>query len=109
MTKESRFLHVLLIREGEYWVAQALDIDIAAQGRTQELAEKALISNLKAQAQLDVEHGREPFEGIPPAPPEYWDAFVHARPSKTVVVEIDDRVPPYMIQAIAEEPVLISH
>ena len=102
-----RIIHVLLIREGDFWVAQALDVDIAAQGRTISLAQKAFIHTVNAQLRLDRVHGREPFQGIAAAPQLYWDAFFkHARDLEQTVVEGDNVLPAYMIQAIADEGAL---
>src|SRR5260221_1208568 len=98
------FLHVLLLKEGDYWVAQALEVDLGAQGPTRELAEKAFICTLKAQAHMDMQHGRLPFNGFPRAPQEYWDAFGRSKMLKTIPVELDGGLPPYMIQAIADQP-----
>jgi len=61
-----------------------------------------------AQLRLDAEHGREPFQGIGPAPQAYWDTFFkHAR-LEQVPVEAEDVPPAYMIQAIADEGVLTT-
>ena len=104
-----RIIHVLLIREGDSWVAQALDVDIAAQGRSVPLAQKAFIQAVNAQLRLDAAHGREPFQGIPPAPEAYWEAFFkHARALEQTVVEGEDVVPAYMIRAIADEGALTA-
>jgi hypothetical protein len=103
-----RFLHVLLLREGQQWVLQALEVDLGAQGSTPELAEKAFLCALRAQAHVDVEHGRQPFEGFPQAPQVYWDAFANAPKFKTINVQLDEGLPPYMIQATTDQPVTIQ-
>lgn len=71
-------LSVLLIPEGESWAAQCLEFDIAAQGRTLHDAKANFERTFVGQIALDVLHGRQPMDGILPAPPEYWRAFENA-------------------------------
>jgi len=105
-------LHVLILHEGNCWVAQALEVEIAAQGRSPEVARKAFLQALSAQMRMDRAHGRRPLQGIPPAPDEYWDVFFkRGRNLEQMIVEGvegNDVSPAYMIQAIAEEGALAS-
>ena len=66
---------VLFIREGEAWVAQCLEHNIAAQGKTLHEAEKTFGKTLVGQLLLDSRRGKEPLQGIKPAPPVYWRKF----------------------------------
>jgi hypothetical protein len=64
-------VNVLIFRDCEWWVAQCLEYDIAAQARTIKDVEyefqRVFIGRIAAAKQL----GIGPFEGISPAPKEY--------------------------------------
>ncbi len=71
----------ILFEEGDWWSAQCLEYDIAAQAKTlsdlvYEL-ERVLVSHLCLAEEL----GRKPFEGLEPAPQRFWDLYekAHAR------------------------------
>jgi len=68
-------LSVLFISSGGMVVAQALERDIAAQGRTYDEAKVAFARTLFGQFLLDQQLGRAPFSTIAPAPARYWDAW----------------------------------
>lgn len=71
-------LSVLLMREGETWIAQCLDYDIAAQGNSIKAAKGALARTFAEQVAVDLHHGVEPLNGFSQAPKEYWDKFGQA-------------------------------
>jgi hypothetical protein len=52
-----------------------MEYDIVAQGATLERAKIALRHTLAAQLFLDSYRGKEPLQGIKPAPPEYQAIF----------------------------------
>jgi hypothetical protein len=71
-------IRTILFREGGWWVAQCLDVDIAAQAKTEadlqyELG-RLLIGHVMASEKL----GAEPFANLPPAPRRFWDMFFRA-------------------------------
>jgi hypothetical protein len=77
MTENTPSFHIsaVLFQEGEWWSAQCLEYDIAAQARTladlrYEL-ERVLLSHVVVSAEL----GRSPFEGLKPAPQRFWDMY----------------------------------
>jgi hypothetical protein len=85
MSGEDR-IRTVLFQEGDKWVAQCLDVDIAAQARTEidlvyELR-RILVSHIRASEQLGV----APFANLPPAPRRYWDMFFRAE-SQTTTME----------------------
>jgi hypothetical protein len=99
---EAKVIRVLLFQEGDFWVAQCLEHDIATQSRTRKGVWDALIRTLKAQVSLDVERGRTPLESIPPAPDWYFEAF------KVAELDTVERGPEHLpaafiIQAISEQ------
>ena len=72
MKKEKKYrikVSVLLRYEGIYWVAQGIEYDIAAQGRTIQEAKKAFEKTIIGQIILDVKDGLEPLTGVEKAPP----------------------------------------
>ena len=69
----------VLFQDGQWWSAQCLEYDVAAQAQTlsdlQTEFQRVLISHLAIAREL----GRKPFEGIPPAPRKFWDLFKQSR------------------------------
>lgn len=56
-------------------MAQCLEHNIAAQGKTLHEAEEIFGRTLIGQLFLDSRRGKEPLQGIGPAPPMYWRKF----------------------------------
>lgn len=79
-------VNVLIFRDCEWWVAQCLEYDIAAQARTIKDVEyefqRVFIGRIAAAQEL----GIDPFEDIPPAPEAYRKIFEDA--DKTLRVEL---------------------
>lgn len=69
---------VLLFQESEWWVAQCLEYDIAAQGKTVAEVKDSFIKTLAGQMVVDVRNGNRPLEGIQRAPKYYWDKVQNA-------------------------------
>jgi hypothetical protein len=93
-------ISVVMFQEGEWWTAQCLEYDIAAQAETVPALCYEFVRVLFGHMVANVEFDREPFEGIGPAPEEYWHMFTEAK----VHIQSDRlpfRVPPtltaYMI------------
>jgi len=63
---------VLLHQDGHAWVAQCLQRDLAAQGRTEEEAKNRFREALGAQIAWDLLEGRTPLGGLPQAPKRYF-------------------------------------
>lgn len=69
-------MSVLFIKDGsENWAAQALEYDIAAQGRTIKAAMKAFEAILASEIAYAKVRGIEIFDGIEAAPKRYWNIF----------------------------------
>jgi hypothetical protein len=105
MKKVRLQLSIVLFQEGPYWVAQALERDLNAQGARIEQALDRLTNIIAATAELDIESGREPLEDLPPAPPRYFQMFVEAnrleRPESACV---QGSIPaPWMIETLAKD------
>lgn len=98
-------LRVVYLREGDSWIAQCLEHDIAAQGKTLPDVEEAFRRTVVGQIMLDLRKGREPFEGIKPAPKMYWRKFDEGlRLGVDSRIDLPKDVPPaFMIQEIRNE------
>ena len=84
--RDESVIRAVIFYEGDRWVAQCLDVDIAAQAKDQrdlgyELG-RMLVGRIMASEKL----GTEPFEGLPPAPKRYWDLFFAATSQTTTLV-----------------------
>jgi hypothetical protein len=72
-------ISAVLFQEGDWWSAQCLEYDIAAQAKT--LADlryelqRVLISHISVSEEL----GRNPFEGLAPAPQKFWQMYEEAK------------------------------
>jgi hypothetical protein len=99
-------LSVLFISSGGMVVAQALERDIAAQGRTYDEAKIAFERTLLGWLLLDQQHGRAPLSGIAAAPARYWDAWRVATAGRAQLIAepvhgLDDvSIPAFMIPAL---------
>lgn len=68
-------IRAVLLAEGEWWSAQCLEYDIAAQARSQAALLIELHRVLVAHILISRELGRAPFQNLPRAPQRYWDMF----------------------------------
>jgi len=68
-------LNLLIFKENDWWVAQCLDYDIAAQARTlkdvQYEIQRVLVGRIVMAEKLEI----DPFEGLSPAPEGYFKMF----------------------------------
>lgn len=99
-------LSVLLMREGETWIAQCLDYDIAAQGNSIKAAKNALARTFAGQVAVDLHHGLEPLNGFSQAPKEYWDKFGGAErlQDRQQIMIPDESLPPRVfVNALADD------
>jgi hypothetical protein len=98
---------VLFIREGKFWVAQALEFDLAAQGSSIAKTKRAFEQAFFGQIHFDVKLGRPPLEHLPPAPEKYWREFnrivkeKQTLPTERMTSDCPASTPPaFMVQAI---------
>lgn len=69
-------LRVLLRAEQSgYWTAQALELDVAAQGRNLAEAKKAFVKSMVGHIVLALKMGQVPFSGLGKAPKSLWNLF----------------------------------
>jgi hypothetical protein len=81
-------IRVVSFQEGPWLVAQCLDVDIAAQGKTEDellyQLTRLLVGRIMAAEEFGID---DPFAKLPRAPQKYWDMFNAATsPSAKVVL-----------------------
>jgi hypothetical protein len=69
-------IRVLLLKEGEHWVAQSLEYDIGAQARDLGELRKRLLIAIRAKRDESLRRHRKPFAGIGPAPQHFHDLWL---------------------------------
>ena len=108
MARELNFkIRVLLFRDSDMWVAQCLEYDIAAQGKTLDEVQNRLKRTFVGQIILDVEMGKQPLQGIAEAPQMFFERFENCghRLKEATPFTFDDIPPAYVVNAIAEEAI----
>jgi len=71
-------LDVVVYEDGDVWVAQAIEFDIAARARKPSELRRAFERALAANLAINHELGRAALDGIDPAPPEFREMFERA-------------------------------
>jgi len=99
---------ILLVREEDRWVAQCLDYDIAAQGRSLSDVKQAFAKMFIGQILVDLHHSVEPLSTFSRAPEKYWKQFEHAErlADKQPFLMPQSALPsgsPYMVKAMASD------
>jgi hypothetical protein len=74
-------VRVVVFKDAGLLCAQCLEYDIAVQAKTIDELQRNLDDALMSQLDISAELGREPFEGVPPAPPQFFNIFESARSS----------------------------
>ena len=91
-------ISVILYQEDSHWIAQGLEHDITAQAPSlPELSERFAMKVL-AEAAISMELGREPLQGIDPAPARFWRMFDDAK------MDVTTEQPPLTIIGKANPP-----
>jgi hypothetical protein len=72
-------IHVVVFREGGWWIVHLLEYDLASCVRRLEEVEDHLKLLIVAQTAGNLEIGTEPFYGFAPSPRRYWKAFEAAQ------------------------------
>lgn len=71
-------LRVVIYRQGRWWLAQCLEVDIAAMGENLSALEKELRRLLLGYQLLAEEKGAEVFAGMKPAPSRFFEMWEQA-------------------------------
>lgn len=108
-SERNLYIGVLFIHEGDYWIAQGIDFDLAAQGSSFENAKRAFELAFFGQLQLDRRFGRTPLENLGPAPRQFRDIFDRIAKGTRLTAEtlgapenMPELPPAFMIQAVSE-------
>ena len=98
------YIRVLVVRQGDQWLAQSVDFSMAAQGPSDSLAVAAFVRIWGAHYRRDMELGRTPFDSLPNPPRrlvEEWERIVKTN-SRVISASRGDEMPPaYIIEALA--------
>ena len=84
-------LNILVFKEGDWWVAQCLEYDIATQAKTLHDIQYEFSRVLIGQVVASIEQNLVPFEGLPAAPKQYWKMF------KQEAVKIEGNIPSFRL------------
>jgi hypothetical protein len=68
----SKTFRLLLLKEGNSWAAQCLEVDIASQGDSIKQTINNFCEVVAAQVASDIAKSREPLSGRKEAPHWYW-------------------------------------
>jgi hypothetical protein len=72
-------ISAILFQEGEWWSAQCLEYDVAAQARTLPELRYELERVLTSHVLISLENGQAPFDGLKPGPQRFWDMYAAAK------------------------------
>jgi hypothetical protein len=75
-------IRVIICKEDDVYIAQCLEYDIAAHGSTPDEAKAAFAEAMMRHAVYANERGCRLFDGLSPAPREYWDKWESKRTSE---------------------------
>ena len=86
-------IRAIVFQEGRYWIAQCIEVDVAAQGNNLDEAVERLEAALNYEADYTRAKFGEVFKGIDPAPDRYQKMLENCSKSfvlsQTVHVEAD--------------------
>ena len=94
-------IRAIIFEDGDLWVGQCLEVDIAAQGDDLKSVQDRLLVTIEAEAQECRNRGVFPFEGIDPAPQEYHDMWDQKASGFRQTTSIDGDRPLTVEQAVA--------
>lgn len=68
-------IRAIIFKDGDHWVGQCLEYDIAAHANDLETVGSRLVMTIEAEAEIGGKDGGNPFEGIDPAPKYFHDLW----------------------------------
>ena len=74
-------INAVIYQDGDDWIAQGIEHDICAQGRSIQEARRAFEESVVGMALFGVASGKRPLSDIPPAPEEFHAMFEKAEVS----------------------------
>ena len=95
---------VVLYPEEGVWIAQGIQFDITAKGRTPIDASEKFNDKFGAELVMSLEVGdQEPLAGVGPAPQEFWEMYERAKMRAAMddfPIRLSDGATPYVHQEI---------
>ena len=79
-------LSVVVLKEGDWWVAQCLQADLATQTKNFHDVNYQIERMIVGHIVLCEQVGLTPFESLPSAPKKYWDLFKECEQRLAAVV-----------------------
>lgn len=91
---EFRQVNAIAFQEGELWVVQGIEFDICAHAKDLDGVPNAFVRAVLANVAISEHLGREPLEGIRPAPERFREMFDRSRSEvRPVDEELGTKVP----------------
>jgi hypothetical protein len=103
ITRDQFQVSVVLYPEDDYWIAQGIQFDVTARGRTPVEASERFNDKFGAELVMSIELGEEPLAGVGAAPKEFWDMYERAKMRAAMddtPIRLSDGATPYVHQEI---------
>ncbi|HLQ88730.1 MAG TPA: hypothetical protein VK148_01695 [Xanthobacteraceae bacterium] len=95
---------VVLYPEDGFWIAQGVQFDITARGRSPIEASERFNDKFGAELVMSIELGdNEPLAGVGPAPKEFWEMYENAKMRAAMddgSIRLKDGATPHVLQEI---------
>ena len=72
-------IRALVFQDGDWLSVRCLEYDLATQARTLPRLYESLRTLILGHIMVHLHHNQRPFEGLKPAPREYWDMFERSK------------------------------
>ena len=72
-------IRALVFQDGDWLSVRCLEYDLATQARTLPRLYESLRTLILGHIAVRLHHNQRPFEGLKPAPPEYWEMFQRSK------------------------------
>jgi hypothetical protein len=94
---------VVLYPEDGFWIAQGVQFDITARGRTPVEASERFNDKFGAELVMSIELGEAPLAGVKAAPKEFWEMYESAKMRAAIddtPIRLSDGATPFVHQEI---------
>ena len=71
-------IRAVIFKEGDWWVGQCLEHDIAAQAKTPKDLAYEIQRSIIGHIMVSKQEGLTPFKNLPKAPEKYWQLFTNS-------------------------------
>ena len=68
-------IRVLIFKDGDLWIAQCLEYDIAVQAKNLNELKEKFIGTINVHITSSIENNEIPFMNIPKTPDEFWELY----------------------------------